>query len=36
MDAEVGRERAGDEQGMVLLVFGLVLLGALSMLLMLG
>jgi hypothetical protein len=36
VNAEVGRDRVGDEQGLLLLVFGLVMMGAVGMLLMLG
>jgi hypothetical protein len=36
VNAEVGRDRVDSEQGLLFLVVGLVLLGAVSMLLMLG
>ena len=36
MDTQVTRDRANDEQGLLLVVFGLVVLGAVGMLLMLG
>jgi hypothetical protein len=36
VNTEVTRDRVDDEQGLLLLVFGLVLLGAVSMLFMLG
>ncbi len=36
MNAEVGQDRVDSEQGLLFLVFGLVLLGAIGMLFMLG
>jgi hypothetical protein len=36
VDTQVTRGRVDDEQGLLLLVFGLVLLGAVGLLLMLG
>lgn len=36
MDAQAGQDRVVHEQGMLLLVFGLVLLGAVGMLFVLG
>jgi hypothetical protein len=36
VNAEIGQDRASDEQGLLLLVFGLVLMGLVGMLLMLG
>jgi hypothetical protein len=36
VNAEVGQHRVDSEQGLLFLVFGLVLLGAVSMLLVLG
>ena len=36
MDTQVTRGRVNDEQGLLLLVFGLVLLGAVGVLLLLG
>lgn len=36
MDTQVTQDRVDDEQGLLLVVFGLVLLGAVGLLLMLG